>query len=288
VDIINAMVAELEKISYDDGGGFTADYISDTGGIWHFHPEYELVLNIKSNGTRIIGDSVELFDHMDMVLIAGNIPHSWNYYMTDKALPEKHGIMVHFKLSSLGNEFLSQHEMRSVKELLGLAERGIGFSFEDAKLAHKHLVDMVSNKGIDKMIDFFNVLRIMCNASKKVFLCSENYKQAYDERGNKAMADVYTYIRENYFKPIPLERISKIARMTPVSFSRFFKKNCGAGFVEYLNRVRTNKACYLLRETNYQVHDIAVECGFASISNFNKQFRKTEGISPSDYRDQFN
>jgi AraC-like DNA-binding protein len=282
------MVAELEQISYNEGGGFTAGYISDTTGLWHFHPEYELVLNIKINGTRIIGDSVELFDQYDMVLIAGNIPHSWNYYKSEKVLPEKHGILVHFKQASLGDALLAQHEMNSIRELLAQAERGIGFSVEDAKKTEKFLLQMINDKGIDKMIDFFNVLRIMCNAEKKVFLCSENYKQAYDERGNKKMADVYTYIRENYFKPLSLEKISRIAKMNPFTFSRFFKKNCGAGFVEYLNRVRTNKACYLLRETEYQVHDIAIECGFASISNFNKQFRKTEGISPRDYRAQFN
>jgi len=281
------MVAELEQISYSDSGGFVAEYINDTGGLWHFHPEYEIVLNIRSNGTRIIGDSVELFDQYDMVLIGGKIPHSWNYYKTEKGLPEKHGIMVHFRQASLGDALLSQHELHCVRELLSQSERGIGFSVEDARKAEKHLVQMISNKGIDKMIDFFNVLRIMCNVEKKALLCSENYKQAYDERGNKRMAEVYTYIRENYFKPVTLEKISKIARMSPFAFSRFFKKNCGAGFVEYLNRVRTNKACYLLRETDYQVHNIAIECGFGSISNFNKQFRKTEGISPRDYRAQF-
>lgn len=281
------MVAELEKITCIDGGGFTADYIADTGGLWHFHPEYELVLNIQGNGTRIVGDSVELFDHYDLVLIAGNIPHSWNYYKNDRSLPEKHGIMVHFRQSSLGDAFLSQHELRSVKDLLFQAERGIGFSVEDAGKAEKHLTQMIGSRGIDKMIDFFNVLRIMCLSEKKVLLCSENYKQAYDERGNKKMSDVYNYIRENYFRPITLEKISKIAGMHPFTFSRFFKKNCGAGFVEYLNRVRTNKACYLLRETDYLVQDIAVECGFASISNFNKQFSKAEGISPRDYRNQF-
>jgi AraC-like DNA-binding protein len=281
------MVAELEQISYSDSGGFVAEYINDTGGLWHFHPEYEIVLNIKSNGTRIIGDSVELFDQYDMVLIGGKIPHSWNYYKTEKGLPEKHGIMVHFRQASLGDALLAQHELHCVSELLNQAERGIGFSVEDARKAEKHLVQMINNKGIDKMIDFFNVLRIMCNVEKKALLCSENYKQAYDERGNKRMAEVYTFIRENYFKPVTLEKISKIARMSPFAFSRFFKKNCGAGFVEYLNRVRTNKACYLLRETDYQVHDIAIECGFGSISNFNKQFRKTEGISPRDYRAQF-
>jgi len=281
------MVAELEKILYDDGGGFRASYINDTSGLWHFHPEYELVLNIKSNGTRIIGDSVELFDQYDMVFIAGNIPHCWNYYQQDNTLPEKHGIIVHFKLASLGDTLLSQHELHCFKDLLNEAERGIVFSIEDSKKAEKHLVQMINNKGIDKMIDFFNVIKIMSSAEKKGFLCSENYKLAFDERGNKRMTNVYTYIRENYFKPISLEKIAKIAKMSPFAFSRYFKKNSGAGFVEYLNCVRTNKACYLLRETEYQVHDIALECGFTSISNFNKQFRKTEGISPRDYRAQF-
>src|SRR3989339_848441 len=127
------MVAELESISYDDGGGFQASYICDSGGIWHFHPEYELVLNMKTNGTRIIGDSVELFDQYDMILIAGNIPHCWNYYKHDNILPEKHGIMVHFKASSLGDAFLGQYEMSCVKELLSDAERGIAFSVDDAR-----------------------------------------------------------------------------------------------------------------------------------------------------------
>ena len=75
--------------------------------------------------------------------------------------------------------------------------------------------------------------------------------------------------------------------MSPFAFSRYFKKHSGAGFVEYVNQVRTNKACYLLRETEFQVQDIAAECGFASISNFNKQFRKSVGISPRDYRTQY-
>jgi AraC-like DNA-binding protein len=281
------MVAELEKIQYDDGGGFRAAYINDTGGMWHFHPEYELVLNIKSNGTRIVGDSVELFDQYDMVLIAGNIPHCWNYYRQNNTLPENHGIVVNFKLESFGESLLSQHELHNLKELLSEADRGLAFSIEDSREAEKFLVQMVNAKGIDKMIDFFNIIKILCASERRAYLCSENYKLAFDERGNKRMSDVYTYIRENYFKNIPLEKIAKVAKMSPFAFSKYFKKNCGAGFIEYLNRVRTNKACYLLRETEYPVHEIATECGFASISNFNKQFRKTEGVSPRDFRAQF-
>lgn len=281
------MVAELEKIEYDDGGGFRAAYITDTGSFWHFHPEYELALNIKSNGTRIIGDNVELFDHYDMVLVAGSVPHCWNYYKTRDSLPDKHGIMVHFKLSSLGEPLLSQYEMSGVRELLREAERGIVFSVDDARMAEKHLVHMVESKGIEKMIDFLCVLKILCDSGKKASLSSVNYRQTFDERGNKRMNDVYNYIRENYSTPVSLDKVAKVARMSPFAFSRYFKKNSGAGFVEYVNRVRTNKACYLLRETDNQINGIAFDCGFSSISNFNKQFRKTEAISPRDYRAQF-
>ncbi|HLN19587.1 MAG TPA: AraC family transcriptional regulator [Bacteroidales bacterium] len=281
------MVAEFEKIAYDDSGGFRAAYINESGSFWHFHPEYEILLNIRSNGTRIIGDSVELFDKYDLVLIAGNIPHCWNYYRDNNSMPEKHGIVLHFKLSSVGDSLLSQHELNGVRKLLSEAERGLAFPVEDARKAEKHLIQMTVDRGIDKMIDFFSLLRILVNSEKRSFICSEKYKLAYDERGNKRMSDVYTFIRENYFKPISLDKISRVAKMNPVAFSRYFKENCGTGFVEYLNRTRTNKACYLLRETDYQVHEIAQECGFGSISNFNKQFRKTEGVSPKIYRSQF-
>lgn len=281
------MVAELEKIHFDDGGGFRAAYINGTTGFWHFHPECELVLNVKCNGTRIIGDSVELFDRYDMVLIMGNIPHCWNYYSLHNTVPEKHGIMLHFRISSLGDAFLNQHELHGFKQLLADAERGVAFSPEDARKAEKYLVQMTGETGIDKVISFFSLAKILVSSTNRKYICSENYKIAFDERGNKRMADVYTYIRENYFRQIPLAKIARIAKMNPVAFSRFFKENCGAGFVEYLNRTRTNKACYLLRETEYQVQEIAMECGFGSLSNFNKQFRKSEGTSPTSYRSRF-
>jgi AraC-like DNA-binding protein len=281
------MVAELEKISYDDSGGFRADYISDTDGFWHFHPEYEIVLNTESNGTRIVGDSVEIFDHYDLVFIGGNIPHCWNYYRNGTSSPKERGIMLHFKLSSLGEALLSQHELHSVRKLLMDSERGIIFSVEDAKKSESHLTSMVHNKGIEKMISFFSVLKIMCSSDKRGLLCTENYKRALDERGNKKMTDIFNYIRENYSKPITLEKVSIIARMSPFAFSRYFKKYAGSGFVEYLNKVRMNKAGHLLRETKYQVHEIAYQCGFSSISNFNKQFRRTEGLAPRDYRARF-
>ena len=55
-------------------------------------------------------------------------------------------------------------------------------------------------------------LKFCVPLKRRAYLCSENYKLAFDERGNKRMTDVYTYIRENYFKPISLEKIAKVAK----------------------------------------------------------------------------
>jgi AraC-like DNA-binding protein len=281
------MLAEFEKISYNDEGGFKVEFLNDKGGFLHFHPEFELVLNLKSYGTRIIGDSVELFDRYDMTLIADNIPHSWNHYNQNGEVPENHGIVCNFKLASIGSDLLSQHEMRCVTELLKEAGRGIAFSVEDAHKAEGLLHEMIRSSGIRKIVCFFMLLEILCSSEKRRPLCSESYEAAKDDRLSKRMTDVYTFIRENVQNPLSLKKISEVANMSPYSFSRFFKKNCGSGFVEYVNQVRLNKACYLLRETDNQIRNIAADCGFSTISNFNKQFRKSLSSSPGEYREQF-
>ena len=75
--------------------------------------------------------------------------------------------------------------------------------------------------------------------------------------------------------------------MKPFYFGKYFKKYTGTGFINYINQIRMNRASYLLRETPNAIKCIARECGFESISNFNKQFKKIFGISPKTYRAQF-
>ncbi len=281
------MVAELETINFDEKSGFRASWLDERGALWHFHPEFELVLILKSNGTRIIGDNVELFDHYDMTLVAGNVPHSWNHYRHDGKLPEKYGIICHFSYEALGESFLGQHEMTSFRLLLKDAERGIAFSEDDARQAEPFLEKMIAATGMEKMVAFFSVINILCSSGKRRILCTGNYRVTSSQPASKRMMDVYSYIRENYRKPILLKEVASVANMSPFAFSRYFKKNSGAGLTEYVNQVRSNRACYLLRETEKNVYEIAHECGFHSISNFNKQFRKFNSITPVEYREQY-
>lgn len=281
------MVAEPEMTDIDDNGGFFSEHVSGADAFWHFHPEYEVMLNINSTGTRIVGDSVEMFSSYDLVLIGGNVPHSWEYFHDGNSKDQERGIMIHFRLASIGESLLAQHELQSVRKLLVDSGRGIRFSVDDAMMAEPHLENMLKTRGIEKMISFFHILSIMCSSEKKKLLCSETYKRASDERNNKRITDVTAYVRKNFARQLTLEDAAIVAKMSPFAFSRYFKKNAGEGFIEYLTRVRIEKARHLLRETDYHINDIADQCGFSSISNFNKHFRRAEGLSPRNYRGGF-
>ena len=72
--------------------------------------------------------------------------------------------------------------------------------------------------------------------------------------------------------------------LSPAYFSSYFKRSTGLGFVDWLNRLRVNKAINLLEGTELKVTHIALEVGFNNTATFNQCFRKFTGRTPSDYR----
>ena len=66
-----------------------------------------------------------------------------------------------------------------------------------------------------------------------------------------------------------------------------FKRITGTSIVTYITQIRIKKACEMLLNTNKQVVQIAMECGFDNLSNFNRQFKKNAGCSPLKYRKSF-
>jgi AraC-like DNA-binding protein len=74
--------------------------------------------------------------------------------------------------------------------------------------------------------------------------------------------------------------------MSDSQFSRFFRRATGNTFTEFVNRIRINRACQLLRESRRFIADISLEVGFNSMANFNRRFQDIKGMTPSDYRKQ--
>jgi len=92
------------------------------------------------------------------------------------------------------------------------------------------------------------------------------------------------FIRTNYKKKIKLVDISKAIYLSPYYLSHIFKKETGSTLLEYLTKVRIEEAKYLLENTQWNTTQIAFKVGYSDQSYFCKVFKKSESISPSDYR----
>lgn len=94
------------------------------------------------------------------------------------------------------------------------------------------------------------------------------------------------YIDTHYRSDISLENCADEEQMTPYALSKAFKQVSGINFIDYLTRVRMDAAKQLLRETTMKINDVAAAVGYQH-SYFNRIFKKQEGVTPSQYRDQW-
>lgn len=98
------------------------------------------------------------------------------------------------------------------------------------------------------------------------------------------MEHALDYIDRNLAKDLQLEQVAKEAAMSPAYFSTLFKKLNGVTLWEYIRSRRIELATEMLISGQEPVAQIALACGYNSISNFNRSFKAITGLSPGDYR----
>lgn len=92
------------------------------------------------------------------------------------------------------------------------------------------------------------------------------------------------YLHKNYNQQLTLDKISKEFNISKYHLSHIFKNITGSTIMEFLTTIRFSHIEALLLKTNKSISQIAYECGFPSIQHFNKVFKKTKGLSPTQYR----
>lgn len=95
---------------------------------------------------------------------------------------------------------------------------------------------------------------------------------------------ILTYIEENYQNPLTLQEMAASVNLSKEQFCRFFKQAFRSTPVSYLNQYRINRSMDLLTKSDLPVIDIAVSVGFDSSNYFSIAFRKSTGMTPSQYR----
>jgi AraC-like DNA-binding protein len=95
---------------------------------------------------------------------------------------------------------------------------------------------------------------------------------------------ILEYIEKYYMKDISVKILADQLQMSEGHFTRFFKSIVHMTPIEYINFIRINKACNLLRETDKKMLEIAIDVGFNNHSYFTRVFKKQKGCPPKEYR----
>jgi AraC-like DNA-binding protein len=286
------MKPAVHKVEIPESKAFVVHYLDDPffDTNWHFHSEYQLFVVLEGTGTRFIGDNISHFQEGDMVFTGPNVPHLWRnddiYFQKENKL-RVHGVVVYFPEHFLGETILKKEEMHGIRQLFEKGGRGVEFLGQTNQQVTRMLKDLVELKGVESIVQLLNILHVLAESAEYRYISSVGYTNTSKEVDKDRMSDVYNYIMLNFRKNIMLEEVAGIASMSPTSFSRYFKARTNKSFSAFVSELRIGYACKQLMADKHTIAQICYECGYNTLSNFNKQFKEQMHKTPFEYRKQY-
>ncbi|MEJ5145620.1 helix-turn-helix domain-containing protein [Sphingobacterium sp. MYb388] len=235
----------------------------------------------------MIGDSLDTFTSDELTFIGSDLPHVWHNDSQDLNINHAASSMaLYFEPDKLISTLSLFFNTSKLEQFFALSQRGLIFHGKLKNDLKSILQKMISSEGIPKTILLLELFQKMLNSQEYSFLSSPGYTNTYIAKDNEKIDKIFRHVFDNFSKEINLEEVSKIANMTKHAFCRYFKTRTQKTFIQFVNEVRISQACKLINEDKNQIGNIAYDCGFNSLSNFNKIFKTTKGITPSEYKNE--
>lgn len=253
----------------------------------HYHEEFELnfIQNAK-NAQRVIGDHIEEIDDIELVLVGPNLQHAWfTHKCRGKQISE---ITIQFHKDLFDDKLLRRNQLSFIRTMFEKSVRGILFSRETTQQVAPRIIELNRKHGFDSVLELMSILHDLSTSRNMRTLSDSSFNTTEPfSYHSRRIEKTFEYMNQNFDKPVALGEVAKLANMSEVAFSRFFKQRTGNTFIDSLTEIRLGHASRMLIDTTQSVAEIAYHCGFNNISNFNRIFRKKKGCTPRDFRESF-
>lgn len=154
--------------------------------------------------------------------------------------------------------------------------KGLGCDTNEMESADTEEVLAESGKNMESAIAY---------AKKMISQAIEIRDQNSGNKNRSILKTAVDFIDSHYMdEEISLNTVANVANVSSNHFSALFSQNMGQTFIEYLTSLRMNKAKELLRCTGMRSSEIAGEIGYKDAHYFSYLFKKTQGMTPSEYR----
>ena len=237
-----------------------------------------------------LGTPVERFSELQQCYRQTNLCFSRRYSVERNQILEEETpgetaaeVLEDVKLGELNISSLSQRQAEAFL-YTGTREEVSGF-VEDyfAQLGDGNVKSIGDAK---EMVAYLTTVEQTREYIKKLFSAVLDLRsEAVDGKYDGIMQKAKTYINDHFEKDgISLNMVAAEVNLSPSHFSTVFGQEMGETFVEYLTRIRMEKAKELLRTTGKKVTEIAFEVGYRDAHYFSNLFKKTQGCTPGEYR----
>lgn len=247
---------------------------------WHFHPEYELVYIEGASGTRHVGTHIAPYHKNDLVLIGSNIPHlNFDYGVRSNYKKEVLHLNPNFK-----NKALKElPEFSKIYKLLEKSQHGIVFYGKTKIAVGKRIQKLFRMSPFQQFLEVLHIFDILANSKEYELLHPNPVLPVPSKKEQERLRRVYAFVDDNYQDKISLDQVAMLCNLEKTAFCRYFKKATGNTFIFFLNQYRISQAKRLLL-TGKNVGEACFECGFESLSYFNRIFKRLNGQNPSDFK----
>jgi AraC-like DNA-binding protein len=191
-------------------------------------------------------------------------------------------------------DFNSEHSVyrtnpfNSVYKMLQRARKGLVFPLQAIMRVYPMLTGLSQIKeGFYAVRELMTILYELSKCDGARELASSAFAKVDVESDSRRVQKVKNYIEAHYMDEMRLLQLSDLVGMTPSAFSRFFKLRTGKNLNEYIVDVRLGHAARRLVDTTASVAEVSYCCGFNTLSNFNRLFRKRKGCSPTEFREKY-
>jgi len=250
----------------------------------HWHSEFEINYVLEGQAEFLCGDERFVTQTGDVVIIPPNRLHA---IYTHGDFEQRYDTIV-FSADMLGASVNDRCAVECIRPLVN-GHFGIRIHITALHPYYDEIKTTVENifscaKGNTSQLDM-----LLKSEMLRLFWLLEDSGDIFYTDGNRIdsaelIRPAIEYINDNYCENITVQQLAAVVNLSKSYFMARFKQAAGVGAVEYITQLRIKKACRLLAESRMTAAEIAFECGFRNLSNFNRQFRKVAGCTPVEYR----
>lgn len=248
----------------------------------------ELVYINKGEGLCFSGDGIIQFRPGDLFFFSANTSHYFRsapqFYAPN--YPLKCGsTYLRFSEDILPIGYLRHFDCDNLKNLIVSARQGLKWSNKEiGESLIREIEKMELTQGFERYIHLLRILNMLGEKVPQGVMIATEREPERRRNSDRAYNCVVDYISHNFHRNITLDELADRADMNRTALCRHFKGHANRSIFDFLLDFRINFAQHQLTTTQISISEIATSSGFNNLPNFNVQFKRLSGLTPSEYR----